>query len=113
MGVDEDEAGVEAKDGRVRELEGRAQEPGEDGRAWVRERKLVEVVEVRDAEEQRRHEDDPAGGDAPDGQMQGDDGGAEDHLLGDGTLTDAVTTWARFRRRRRRRPGRGGPPTAT
>lgn len=53
----EDEGGVGAEEGRVAELEDGAQQGRGEGHARVRDAELVQVVRVREAEDERGDED--------------------------------------------------------
>lgn len=56
-GAEEEEGGVGAEEGGVGELEEGAQEGRSDGLVRVGEAELVEVVDVREAEDDGREED--------------------------------------------------------
>jgi hypothetical protein len=66
-------------------LEEGAEERGEEGRVWVGELVLVEVVDVGDTEVEGGEEDDVSGGGFGE-EVEGDDGGAEDDFFGYGAL---------------------------
>lgn len=81
----EDEGGVGAEEGRVAELENGAQQRRGEGHARVRDAELVQVVDVREPEDERGDED---GADERGARQdhQGHRGGAEEDLLGQGAL---------------------------
>lgn len=76
-----DKGGVGAEEGRVAELEGGAQQGGGQGHARVGDAELVQVVRVREPEDERRYEDGPRQGGARQ-HHQGHGGGAEEDLFG-------------------------------
>lgn len=82
-----DKGGVEAEDGGVAELEQGAEQGGQEARVRVRQAVLVQMMNVRDAEVERRQEDDVARGQQGE-EVQRDDGGAEDDFFGDGALQE-------------------------
>lgn len=76
---------IPAEDGGVAELEEGAEKSGYHGGVGVGESELVEVVDMGDAEVERREEDDAARGDVCE-DMEGDYGGAEHDFFGYGAL---------------------------
>ena len=82
-GAQVQEGRVPTKQGRVGELEQRSQECRCDGGLRMREGKFIEVMDVGDAEVERGQEDDLGGLDVGQ-EMERDQEGAKEYLLGEG-----------------------------
>ena len=86
-GPEEEEGGVGPEQGRVGQLEDGAQDGRGDGDPRVRDAELVEVVDVRQPEDERREEDGP-GHRCPGDEHQRYRGRSEEDFLGYGALDD-------------------------